>query len=120
MKVLPIGQNIVVLSLEVSPVSIITYVMVIITTKLACSKRSDSGERCEVKKVMKSRGDSTSSTTSLAFIFSRSFFISHRFPLFENLEQATTKCAVLPFFPRLSVDTWSFKARAIHLNNSNR
>ena len=24
--------------------------------KLACSKRSDSGERCEVKKAMKSRG----------------------------------------------------------------
>ena len=24
---------------------------------LACSKRSDSGERCEVKKAMKSRGD---------------------------------------------------------------
>ena len=39
-----------------SPVSTITYIIVIITTKLACSKRSDSGERCEVKKALKSRG----------------------------------------------------------------
>ena len=31
----------------------------------------------------------------------------------------TTKCAVLFFF-RLSVDMWSYKAKAIHLNNSNR
>ena len=36
--------------------------------RLACSKRSDSGERCEVKKAMKSRG-------GLAFIFSRSFLL---------------------------------------------
>ena len=36
--------------------------------KLACSKRSDGGERCEVKKAMKSRG-------GLAFIFSRSFLL---------------------------------------------
>ena len=35
---------------------------------LVCSKRSDSGERCEVKKAMKSRG-------GLAFIFSRSFLL---------------------------------------------
>ena len=35
---------------------------------LACSKRSDSGERCRVKKAMKSRG-------GLAFIFSRSFLL---------------------------------------------
>ena len=38
------------------------------TVKLACSKRSDSGERCEVKKAMKSRG-------GLVFIFSRSFLL---------------------------------------------
>ena len=37
------------------------------TYNLACSKRSDSGERCEVKKAMKSRGE----------------------PLSERLEQAT-------------------------------
>ena len=35
---------------------------------LTCSKRSDSGERCEVKKAMKSRG-------GLAFIFWRSFLL---------------------------------------------
>ena len=39
---------------------------------VACSKRSDSGERCEVKKAIKSRGLSSS---SLAFIFSRSFLL---------------------------------------------
>ena len=36
--------------------------------QVACSKRSDSGERCEVKKARKSRG--------------------HRSPLSERLEQA--------------------------------
>ena len=41
-------------------------------TFLACSKRSDSGERCEVKKAIKSRGG------------------SHRSPLSERLEQART------------------------------
>ena len=49
---------------------------------LACSKRSDSGERCEVKKAMKSRGGLGTEvrerslshlSPSLAFIFSRSF-----------------------------------------------
>ena len=38
---------------------------------LACSKRSDSGERCEIKKAMKSRGGL--GTEVLAFIVSRSF-----------------------------------------------
>ena len=42
---------------------------------LACSKRSDSGERCEVKKAMKSRGGLTHLSSSLAFIFSRSFLL---------------------------------------------
>ena len=37
---------------------------------LACSKRSDSGERCGIKKAMKSHLSS-----SLAFIFSRSFLL---------------------------------------------
>ena len=40
--------------------------------KLACSKRSDIGERCEVKKAMKRRGGLDLSSP-LAFIFSRSF-----------------------------------------------
>ena len=43
---------------------------------LACSKRSDSGEPCEVKKAMKSRGGLGSHlSSSLAFIFWRSFLL---------------------------------------------
>ena len=49
---------------------------------LACSERSDSGERCEVKKAMKSRGGLgrevlklSHLSSSLAFIFSRSFLL---------------------------------------------
>ena len=49
---------------------------------IACSKRSDSGERCEIKKAMKSRGGlgrevltGVTPLTSLAFIFSRSFLL---------------------------------------------
>ena len=37
---------------------------------VACCKSSDSGERCEVKKAMKSRGG-----LGIAFIFSRSFLL---------------------------------------------
>ena len=88
--------------------------------KLACSKRSDSGERCEVKKAMKSRGGLYFLYYLPRFYFFALLFTSHRSPLSERMEQATTKCAVLLFFPRLSVDMWSYKARAIHLNNSNR
>ena len=53
--------------------------------QIACSKRSDSGERCEVKKAMKSRGGLGREvrercslphlSPSLAFIFSRSFLL---------------------------------------------
>ena len=45
---------------------------------IACSKRSDSGERCEVKKAMKSRGGlgrEVHLSPSLAFIFLRSFLL---------------------------------------------
>ena len=42
--------------------------------RVACSKRSDSGERCEVKKAVKSRGGL--------------LFTSQRSPLTERLEQA--------------------------------
>ena len=49
---------------------------------LACSKRSDSGERCEVKKAMKSRGGLP------CFYFFALLFTSHRSPLSERLEQA--------------------------------
>ena len=46
--------------------------------EVACSKRSDSGERCGVKKAMKSRGGlgrEVHLSPSLAFIFSRSFLL---------------------------------------------
>ena len=52
---------------------------------LACSKRSDSGERCEVKKAMKSRGG----LGREVLLFFRAPFTSHRSPLSERLEQAT-------------------------------
>ena len=57
---------------------------------LACSKRSDSGERCEVKKAMKSRGRPG---REVSYIFSRSFLLrtaphylnaSNRLPFFGN------------------------------------
>ena len=51
---------------------------------LACSKRSDSGERCEVKKAMKSRGGPS-------LLFFRAPFTSHRSPLSERLEQANSQ-----------------------------
>ena len=51
---------------------------------LACSKRSDSAERCEVKKGMKSRGG-----LGRELLFFRAPFTSHRSPLSERLEQAT-------------------------------
>ena len=53
-------------------------------TKVACPKRSDSGERCEVKKAMKSRG---------GLFFFALLFTSYRSPLSERLEQAITKGA---------------------------
>ena len=46
---------------------------------LACSKRSDSGQRCEVKKALKSRGGLGREAL---------LFTSHRSPLSERLEQA--------------------------------
>ena len=55
---------------------------------LACSKRSDSGKRCEVKKAMKVEGDwGERCSSSLAFIFSRTFLLL-RSPLSERLEKA--------------------------------
>ena len=59
-------------------------------TSLACSKRSDSGERCRVKKAMTSRGGlGREVSSSLAFFFAF-LFTSHRSPLSERLEQAKT------------------------------
>ena len=40
----------------------------VVTIKLACSKRSISGERCEVKKAMKSRGGLTSPPPRFYFL----------------------------------------------------
>jgi len=66
------------------------------TVIIACSKRSDSGERCEVKKAMKSRGglgregrelSLTSPPPSLLFF--RAPFYFAPFPLSERLERAT-------------------------------
>ena len=68
--------------------------------KLACSKRSDSGERCRVKKAMKSRGGlgrevrerfPLSSLLLPRFYFFALPFTSHRSPLSERLEQARLK-----------------------------
>ena len=60
---------------------------------LACSKRSDSGERCEVKKAMKSRGGMevpslTSPPPSLLFFRAPFYFAPLPMPLSERLERA--------------------------------
>ena len=56
--------------------------------ELACSKRSDSGERCEVKKAMKSRG-------GLKRVFFALLFTSHRSPVSERVEQAFAELKLL-------------------------
>ena len=67
---------------------------------LACSKRSDSGERYRVKKAMKSRGGlgrevPLSPLLLPRFYFFALLFTSHRSPLSERLEQAInfSKCS---------------------------
>ena len=60
---------------------------------LACSRRSDSGERCEVKGARKNKsegGGEVREGTSLPSppLLFISFFTSHRSPLSERLEQA--------------------------------
>ena len=59
---------------------------------LACSKRSDSAERCEVKKAMKVEGDWRERCSPLLlprFYFFALLFTSHRSPLSERLELAS-------------------------------
>ena len=56
---------------------------------LACSKRSDSGERCGVEKAMKSRGGLRREILLPRFYFFALPFTLHRSPLSERLEQAT-------------------------------
>ena len=64
---------------------------------IVCSKRSDSGERCEVKKAMKSRGGLGREVLLLPrFYFFALLFTSHRSPLSERLEQAMKGSARMP------------------------
>ena len=62
---------------------------------VACSKRSDSGERCGVEKAMKSRGGLP------RFYFFALPFTLHRSPLSERLEQAKAMEADLKLLFRL-------------------
>ena len=59
---------------------------------IACSKRSDSGEQCEVTKAMKSIGGLG---REVRFYFFALLFTSHRSPLFERLEQANMYKTIL-------------------------
>ena len=68
---------------------------------LVCSKRSDSGERCEVKKAMKSRGG-LGALPLPRFYFFALLFTSHRSPLSERLEQAKQCWELLHPFARSS------------------
>ena len=61
-----------------------------VSPRLACSKRSDSGERCEVKKAMKSRGELGREVLPRFYFFAL-LFTSHRSPLSERLEQASPR-----------------------------
>ena len=67
---------------------------------IVCSKRSDSGERCEVKKAMKSRGGlGRECSSSLAFIFSRSFLLRtapHYLNAWNRLWSAVHECPASP------------------------
>ena len=78
---------------------------------LACSKRSDSGERCGVEKAMKSRGGLLP-----RFYFFALPFTLHRSPLSERLEQAIMTCVEEQFrflFLR-GVGSWEGRGRIGH------
>ena len=84
--------------------------------QLACSKRSDSGERCEVKKAMKSRGglgrevrEPLSPLLLPRFYFSGLLFTSHRSPLSERLEQAMNQCSCITFKSTLKKLNWGLR-----------
>ena len=72
---------------------------------VACSKRSDSGERCGVEKAMKSRGGLGREVREVRFPLSplllpRFYFFAlpftlHRSPLSERLEQARPNVSVI-------------------------
>ena len=67
---------------------------------LACSRRSDSGERCEVKRSAKK----IKSSPPLLFT---AFFTLHRSPLSERLEQVIMNQTCLAKLNRLGC--WSFR-----------
>ena len=97
--------------------------------KLACSKRSDSGERCRVKKAMKSRGGLGREVTPLLlprFYFFALPFTPHRSPLSERLEQATEKSADFAGFSRGKSPnswknrpiSWDFRGKKVKLRGT--
>ena len=84
-----------------------TCEVVVLLIKLACSKRSDSGERCGVKKAMESRGGLGRAPLLLPrFYFFALLFTSHRSRLSERMEQAIIKPIVFLTFslPSASLD----------------
>ena len=77
---------------------------------VACSKRLDSGERCEVKKAMKSRGglgrevrEPLSPLLLPRFYFFALLFTSHRSSLSERLEQATATVNISVFIEQRNI-----------------
>ena len=75
---------------------------------IACSKRSDSGEQCEVKKAMKSRGVPLPLPHFYFFVF---LYTSHHSPLSERLEQASFCNAQLFINPNPNPETAFFKKK---------
>ena len=84
------------------------------TEDVACSKRSDSGERCEVEKAMKSRGGlgrevrEPSPLLLSRFYFFALLFTSHRSPLSERLDKLQgMKLKIVSFGERAASPTFS-------------
>ena len=91
---------------------------------IVCSKRSDSGERCEVKKAMKSRGDwgercgfPLSPLPLPRFYFFALLFTSHSSPLSERLEQAMEGSARMPGVSSFSNRTPIVRLTSIEFGN---
>ena len=78
------------LQLQLYVLTIIRVTLRRIHKPFACSRRSDSGERCEVKR----------SAKKLLFI---AFFTSHCSPLSERLEQANKPLGESPHFVSLNI-----------------
>ena len=75
--------------------SCLSGIQEVVRSSVACSKRSDSGERCGVEKAMKSRGGLGREVLPRFYFFALPFTL-HRSPLSERLEQASSsgKCEV--------------------------